>query len=121
MAPVKRAAERRKYARFKSYDLLELLDPTTGAPFHKNTTLVNISEGGLQFYSGDVMRSKERVRLKIEIGEFNSTVTCYGRVVWCQKSTEHPGAFFTGVEFVGLGENDRDILRRLEKTGRERA
>ena len=114
-----RGAERRRFTRFKSYNILQVIrrndEPVTDAP-----KLVNISEGGLCFYSTDELRIGERIRIRIGISEFRSSVTTGARVVWNQISTEHTGAHFMGAEFVGLKESDRDILRRLERASRKK-
>ena len=113
-------SERRQFPRFKSYDILQIIrgghEPIVGNP-----KLVNVSEGGLCFYSNEPAKKGERIKLHLNIAEFKSSVTTFGRVAWNQASTEHPSAFFTGVEFVELKETDRDILRRLEKASRKKA
>lgn len=111
--------ERRRYPRFKSFNIIQILDGS-GAEIENRPTLVNMSEGGLCFYCDDALSLKDRININIRIAEFHCTVSTYASVVWIQRSTEHLGAYFTGVEFVGINENDRDIIRRLERASRSK-
>lgn len=112
--------ERRRFPRFRSYNILRLEDHS-GNPIENNSTLVNMSEGGLCFYCDDALKPRDRVRINVQISEFHCAVETYARVIWTQPATEHAGTFFTGVEFVGLDESDRDVIRRLQKANRRKA
>lgn len=110
----KTGKERRRYARFKSLNIIRLMDEK-GRPTDHEPKLVNLSEGGLCFYCDEAMPSKNRVAINIQIAEFNCVVQTFARVIWSQASTRHAGSYFTGAEFVGMDESDRQILRRLSK------
>ena len=112
--------DRRKYTRFRSLNIIRFLDRSGGA-LKSNPTLVNMSEGGLCFYCDDPLSLKDTINLTINISEFNCMVKTFAIVVWVQRSTEHVGTHFTGVEFVGLEESNRDIIRRLAKSKRVKA
>ena len=79
-----------------------------------------MSEGGLCFYCDDLIKLNDRIRININITEFNCTVATMARVAWTQRSTEHVSSNFMGVEFVSIDETDREILRRLEKAVRKK-
>ena len=74
-----------------------------------------MSEGGLCFYCEEELSVKDRLLVNITIPEFNSAVSAFGRVVWTQRSTQHVGSYLAGVEFVGLEESEKDVIRRLAK------
>ncbi len=112
------AAERRQFPRFKSCNILQVARRGSHEAIEKSPKLIDMSEGGLRFYSNEPLKKGERVRVSIGIPEFNSSVTTFARVVWIQASTEHTGAGFAGVEFVGIKETDRETIRRLEKSSR---
>lgn len=116
--PRGRSVERREFARFKTFSILEVVRANTREPIENDPKLVDMSEGGLCFYSNGPLKKGERIRVNIGIPGFNSSVSAYARVIWAQSSTEHSGANFTGVEFVGMKESDREMIRRLEKAGR---
>ena len=121
MTQTKSGIDRRRHTRFqpKTLKIVEILNDA-GKPFGEEPKLVNMSESGLAFYCSEYIPLNDRVKLSLNIAEFNSTVNAYARVVWTQRSTEHVGSHFTGVEFVGLDETDRDILRRLERACRDK-
>ena len=112
-----KGAERRKFSRFKYFDIIRL-SSESGAFLGGSPTLVNVSLGGLCFYCNDRLKLNDRISVSIHISRFHCVVKSYARVAWTQASTEHAGVFFTGVEFVGLDETDRDVIRRLEKARR---
>lgn len=107
--------EKRKYPRFKTFSVIKIINDNGGSVSDAHLTLVNISEGGLCFYSSDQMKAKDRIRLNVEIPELNSSVTVHTRIVWSQPSLEHPLFYLSGGEFIDIGETDRDILRRWKK------
>lgn len=116
--PQRYMKERRKYPRFKSYNLVRLVD-AGGRPMQNDPVLVDLSEGGLCFYCEDFLPPNERIGIRISIAEFNCVVNTRARIAWTQRSTKFVGVYFTGVEFVGIEESDRDVLRRLERSSRE--
>jgi len=111
--------EKRRHVRFKSYNLIRLLDES-GKVTKNKPTLVNVSEGGLCFYCDEPLPLNDRIQVRIQIKELKSSVTAFGRVIWTQRSTEHEGQHLSGVEFVDLDETDRDIIRRLERVSRRK-
>lgn len=108
-------AERRKYPRFKTFNIIRLMDSGSRSLSDVHLTLVNISEGGLSFYGSEAMKPKDRIRINIEIPELNSSVTAHTCIVWSQPSAEHPLFHLSGGEFADLGETERDVLRRWKK------
>lgn len=67
-----------------------------------DTTMTNVSLGGLSFMSSRELRILERVRVCIPILEEENYLT--GTVVWCEKSN---GGYEVGLEF----DNSRELFR----------
>ena len=111
-------AERRQHPRFKTQNILQIARAGSHEAIERAPKLIDVSEGGLRFYSNESLKKGERIRVTIGIREFNSSVSAFARVVWTQASTEHRGASFAGAEFVGMKETDKDMIRRLEKSAR---
>ncbi|MGB3621511.1 MAG: PilZ domain-containing protein [Ketobacter sp.] len=82
---------------------------------------VTLSEGGLSFYSGELLEIGTCLHLVIVLFPKINAIAAIGTVKTNEKLEEHPTLYRLGVEFTSLNEADRKQLvrhiRRLESQG----
>ena len=104
--------DKRKHPRFKSYRVIRAVGPH-GREIQGESALINMSEGGLLFYSIEEVRAEAHIEMNIDIPEFHSSIRVGARVTWVQSATERPGAYFVGVQFEELAEPHRSMIKKL--------
>lgn len=104
--------DKRQFPRFKSYRVIRAIGPH-GREIQGDSALINMSEGGLLFYSVEQVRADTHIEMNIDIPEFHSSIRVGARVTWVQAATERPGAYFVGVEFEELAEPQRTMIKKL--------
>jgi len=105
-------SEKRKFPRFRSYNVIRVVGPR-GREIQQDSAVVNISEGGLLFYSVEDVEPESIIKVHIEIPEFNCSITVGARVMWVQKAMEQPNCYFVGTKFIDLRDADRELIRKL--------
>lgn len=104
--------DKRQHPRFKSYRVIRAIGPH-GREIQGESALINISEGGLLFYSVEEVKASTHIEMNIDIPEFHSSIRVGARVTWVQRATERPGAYFVGVQFEELAEPHRSMIKKL--------
>lgn len=104
--------DQRKHPRFKSYRVIRAIGPH-GREIQGESALINMSEGGLLFYSVQEVKAKTHIEMLIDIPEFHSSIRVGARVTWVQSATERPGDYFVGVQFEELAESQRSMIQKL--------
>ena len=78
----------------------------------KNTRNVNLSAGGVGFYSEQKLEKGDFLEIKILLVTSMVVIVTYGEVVYCKSSqpddNQHP--YFIGVEYVNMKDQDRELL-----------
>lgn len=69
---------------------------------NKGRSAVDLSEGGARLIASERIPPGTRVRIRIEMGQFQDAVEAVGVVRWCYQSAKKPGEFFAGAMFVDL-------------------
>ena len=109
--------EKRKYPRFKSYNVIRVVGPGV-REIQRESALVNMSEGGLLFYSAEEVKADTTIQIHIEIPDFHSSITVGAKVTWVQLAMEQANCYFVGAKFVDLREADKELIRQLrDKSG----
>jgi len=109
------AQDQRRHARFKTTSFIRAFGPR-GNEIQSESALVNISEGGLLFYSTEELQPKSHIKINIEIPDFNSSIAVGGEVTWAQCAMERPGHHFVGVKFIEMDESHRGLIKKLADT-----
>ena len=104
--------DKRRHPRFGSYRVIRAIGPH-GREIQGESALINMSEGGLLFYSVEEVKAAAHIELSIDIPEFHSSIRVGARVSWVQPATERPGAYFVGVHFEELAEPHRSMIQKL--------
>jgi hypothetical protein len=73
---------------------------------------LNLSESGCHFINRDALPPGMLIAVQLEAPMAGDKVTASGRVVWCQKSTEHD-AHHVGVEFQSIAKASKVQLKIL--------
>ncbi|MEK7470082.1 MAG: PilZ domain-containing protein [Planctomycetota bacterium] len=85
---------------------------------------LNLSETGCHFISRLPLPEGMSIAVQIEAPQIGDKINAGGRVVWCQKSTEHD-AHHVGVEFQSIAKSskvqlkillDNSVLEKIEIT-----
>lgn len=114
---VSRSKDKRQYPRFKSYRVIRAIGPH-GREIQTDSALINMSEGGLLFYSVEAVKADAHIELNIDIPEFHSSIRVGAKVTWVQSATERPGSYFVGVRFEELAEPHRSMIKKLNATAK---
>lgn len=109
--------DKRQHPRFKSYRVIRAIGPH-GREIQGESALINMSEGGLLFYSVEEVKADAHVEMNIDIPEFHSSIRVGAKVTWVQRATERPGAYFVGVRFEELAEPHRTLLKKLSASSK---
>ena len=107
--------EKRQHPRFRVYNIIRVIGPS-GREIQSDSALVNISEGGLLFYSTEEVDKNSRVQIHMDIPEFNSSLSVFGKVRWAQKAVDRAESHFVGIQFMDIHETDKDLISRLGKS-----
>lgn len=110
-----RGKDKRQYPRFKSYRVIRAIGPH-GREIQTDSALINMSEGGLLFYSVEAVKADTYIEMNIDIPEFHSSIRVGAKVTWVQNATERPGSYFVGVQFEELAEPHRSMIKKLNST-----
>lgn len=110
--------DKRQFPRFRSYRVIRAIGPH-GREIQGESALVNMSEGGLLFYSVEEVKADTHIAMHIEIPEFHSSIKVGAKVTWVQSATERPGAYFVGVQFEQLAEPHRSMIKKLNSTAKD--
>ena len=110
---LKKNPDQRFHPRFKSFNLIRAIVPG-GREIQRESSLNNISEGGLLFYSTENIEANSNIKIHIEIPEFNSSITVGGTVSWVQMAMERANCYFVGVRFIDLKDADKELIRKLK-------
>jgi len=103
-----RPEDRRKHARFDVGETQIQLYPdgllsTLGiGKKNRGRAALDLSEGGTKLVASERIPPGTRVRIRIEMGQFQDAVEAVGVVRWCYQSAKKPGEFFAGAMFVDL-------------------
>lgn len=82
----------------------------------KATDTVNLSEGGLSFYSDNAIAAESYMHLVMVLFPNLATMACIAVVKTCDKVDEHPTLYRIGTEFSVLLEQDRkQIVRHIRR------
>ena len=104
--------DKRRHPRFKSHRVIRAVGPH-GREIQGQSALINMSEGGLLFYSVEEVTADTHIEITIDIPEFHSSIRVGARVSWVQSATERPGAYFVGVQFEELAEPHRSMIKKI--------
>ena len=104
--------DKRQHRRFKSYRVIRAVGPH-GREIQGESALINMSEGGLLFYSVEEIKADTHIEITLDIPEFHSSIRVGARVSWVQRATERAGAYFVGVRFEELAEPHRSMIQKL--------
>lgn len=83
---------------------------------------VNLSPGGIGLHLPQPLAVGEAIEVVFELPPDGRAIRARGRVIWCEETgaaSALRGAPFreTGVRFEGLGEADREAIRRFVRPG----
>lgn len=76
----------------------------------------DISSGGLSLKSSALEPVGSTVMLTVNFPDYEESISVHGRVAWVKPDTDQ-----MGLEFVGLGDQDRKILTRYLEEREARA
>jgi len=63
---------------------------------------INLSEGGVLVRTHDHMKSRTRVKVRLEIETFNDVIEAEGVVRWCFQSAKEETNFYAGIRFTNI-------------------
>ncbi len=76
----------------------------------------NVGVGGVCVILDQSLERFSGCRVRLELDDQSPEIHCAGKVVWTvptQDSATSPKRFDTGIEFVGLGTAEREVLRKF--------
>lgn len=109
--------ERRKYLRLRA----SIVEYTPiGKTTEKELTFTeNIGAGGIRILASEVLEVDTLLSLKIYLSSSQAPIEAKGKVVWVadssfldKKGRKH---YDVGIEFVGIGDNDRRAILKYTK------
>jgi c-di-GMP-binding flagellar brake protein YcgR len=105
--------DKRQFPRFKSYRVIRAIGPHGREIQKDDSALINMSEGGMLFYSVEEVKADTHIEMHVEIPEFHSSIRIAAVVSWVQRATERPGEYFVGVQFEELPAPHRSMIQKL--------
>ena len=107
--PVRDAAERRRFPRFES-DRVFRFSRDDGGQLKSIARIVNVSGGGVQFTSHDPIAPDTVLRLDLDGSHYQGPLTLRGLVVWSDPVPDEHGLYYSGVNFVDVGDDIRPLI-----------
>lgn len=101
---------RRNAVRVKSFQLLKCLR-SDDTPREILANLSNLSETGLQFFSAHSIKPGCLLKMVINFPEAERQIPVTGKVAWQTRIRGSEGAYRTGVAFVSMNFEDRELIR----------
>lgn len=78
--------------------------------------LLDLSSGGMRILSWADLNIRERVIVKFSVGALSRKFSCRGMIKWKKPvQVEEKALFELGIEYIDLPQEDRILLRQLEK------
>ncbi|RTE65717.1 PilZ domain-containing protein [Amphritea opalescens] len=78
---------------------------------HLSAQEINLSEGGMSFYSPEPVELKSFLALKVVFEETHSGLLLYGQTLYCSEK-QKDGQYKIGIEFTEMPESSRMIVAR---------
>lgn len=81
-----------------------------------STITENVGVGGVCVILDQPLERFGGCRVRLELDDQTPEINCAGKVVWAvptQDSASSPRRFDIGIEFVGLGTSERELLRKF--------
>jgi len=115
--------EKRK---FKRYEIVLIEEPImvrfqirsdaqgTGSDDWDSANLLNISAGGIFFYSKKELGIGTFLDLKIDLPKSTSTINCVGKVIQIEQ-VKTISVFTNAIEFIDIGEQEKEMINTLLK------
>jgi hypothetical protein len=75
---------------------------------------VNLSEGGVLVSLMKPIEEGTRVRVRVEVAEFNDVIECAGEIRWCKEAVR-TGKFYAGIRFLDLSPEGVKRITHLRK------
>ena len=109
--------QRRNFYRLKivkpiKYRIIDILDNSDKTIKYHEGILLDVSEGGIMFYSKKEMEIKDLLELEIKL-DTNSKMILKGTIVRKQYNTEKSFLYEYGVRFEEISKADKDILMKF--------
>ena len=111
---------------FKRHENLPIEEPTkarfqirsntqgTGSDDWDSVNLLNISAGGIFFYSKKDLGIGTLLNLKIDLPKSTSTINCVGKVIQIEQFMTI-SVFTHAIEFIDIGEQEKEMINTLLK------
>lgn len=113
------SSDQRTHERFSADTRLVVIGPK-GKETQLENGLVNISEGGLLFYSKEALAQGLSLEVHLDFPTFHSSIEVGGRVMWAQRATQKANAYFIGIEFIGIEDADQELIAEIRKKDAEK-
>ncbi|MDD2480768.1 MAG: PilZ domain-containing protein [Lutispora sp.] len=109
--------QRRNFYRLKivkpiKYRIIDILDNSEETTKYHEGILLDVSEGGIMFYSKKEMEIKDLLELEIKL-DTNSKMMLKGIIVRKQYNTEKSFLYEYGVRFEDISKADKEILTKF--------
>ena len=103
---------RRRHERVASRNLVRVLRED-GSELERLTNIFDLSEGGVRLVCHEALPGQTPLQIILNVPEENVSLEIRARVTWICPMKGQKGAFFAGIQFTDIKENDREILRRI--------
>jgi hypothetical protein len=110
--------EKRKYERIGingpvSFRMMPAYSPWLNS-MRKEAVCLNISRGGIQLALDEQVNSSEEQMIEAELKLMDTTIKVTGLVVWSKLDADI-NKYRTGIEFMIIKDNDREIIRKMSE------
>ena len=105
---------RRKYERVEIRNLVQIMRED-GSEIGGVTNMYDLSEGGLRLICHELFDIHTILKIMLHMPEHNSTITVTAKVLWLLPIKKQKGAYYAGVEFLKMSDQDRNTLKSLIK------
>ena len=80
---------------------------------NKSQGAVNLSEGGILIRTRERIAEGTKVRITLDLEQFDDHLVTVGDVRWCGQSARGKDGFFVGIQFQGLPPDDVKKIRQM--------
>ena len=113
------AVSRRQHPRVTARNLVKISRPD-GNVIDRLSNIFDLSSGGLRIVCHEQFPLGTLLEIELNLPERGANIRATGKIVWIKAMKGQKDAYFAGLQFTNLAEQDRRFLDRISGEGRNK-
>ena len=108
---------RRQHPRVTARNLVRISRPD-GTTIEKLSNIFDLSAGGLRIVCHEPFQPGTLLQVELNLPDRGANISATGRIVWIKPMKGQKDAYFAGLQFTNLMEQDRRLLDEIAEEGK---